>query len=68
MHVVEDSTTSWSVYQLELNEVFAGRDTTITYCHDDGSSLELTDYLSVGVRKDGRIGPEPAFLRIRDSA
>ena len=57
MHVGEDSTTSWSVYQLERDEVYAGRDTTITFCPDD-SSLELTDYLSAGVSKDGRIDPE----------
>ncbi len=57
MHVGEDSTTSWSVYQLETDEVYAGQDTTITYCPED-ISLELIDYLSSGVSTDGRIEPE----------
>ncbi len=56
MHVGEDSTTSWSVFQLETDEVWAGRDTAVAYCPGSGP-LELTDYLSPGVRKDGRIEP-----------
>ena len=54
MHVGEDSTTSWSVYQLETDEVWAGRDTAVTYC-PGGEALDLTDFLSAGVRTDGRI-------------
>src|SRR5690606_21718580 len=54
MHVGEDSTTSWSVFQLETDDIYAGRDTIITYC-PGGTTIELTDYLSTSVRKDGRI-------------
>ncbi len=54
MHVGEDSTTSWSVYQLETDEVWAGRDTVVSYCPGE-DMIELTDYLSSGVRTDGRV-------------
>src|SRR5690606_17024830 len=54
MHVDGDSTSSWSVYQLETDEVWAGRDTAVTYC-PGGEALDLTDFLSAGVRTDGRI-------------
>lgn len=56
MHVAGDSTTSWSVYQLETDEVWAGRDSMVTYCPGSGP-LDLTEYLSSGVRQDGRIDP-----------
>src|SRR5690606_15643919 len=42
------------VYQLETDEVWAGRDTAVTYC-PGGEALDLTDFLSAGVRTDGRI-------------
>src|SRR5690606_18175953 len=54
MHVGEDSTTSWSVYQLETDDIYAGRDTSVTYCPGE-DRIELTDYLSASVRTDGRI-------------
>lgn len=60
MYVDGDSTTSWTVYQLEKDEVYAGRDTTVEYC-SDGSHLDLLSYLSPGVDTDaGYFSPEPS--------
>src|SRR5690625_1172525 len=57
MYVDGDSTTSWTVYQLEKEEeIYAGRDTVVTYCAED-ESLDLADYLSTGASRDGRIDP-----------
>src|SRR5690625_3789095 len=57
MYVDGDSTTSWAVYQLEKDgEIYAGRDTVVTYCAED-ESLDLADYLSMGASRDGRIDP-----------
>src|SRR5690625_3539387 len=61
MYVDGDSTTSWTVYQLEKDEeIYAGRDTVVTYCAE-GVRLDLRTYLSPGV--DGEAGyfsPEPS--------
>lgn len=58
MHAGRDSTTSWSVYQLEQqNEVNAGRDTTALYCFDS-ASIDLEEYLSPEASREGRIEPE----------
>src|SRR5690625_2458936 len=55
MYVDGDSTTSWTVYQLEKDEeIYAGRDTVVTYCAED-EFLDLADYLSTGATRDGRI-------------
>ena len=60
MHVGEDSTTSWTVYQLEADEVYAGRDTTVEYC-SEGVPLDLRSYLSPGVDINaGYFSPEPS--------
>src|SRR5690606_34292495 len=59
MHIGEDSTTSWSVYQLESNGVYAGRDTTITYCTIDGA-IDLANHLNPHASPDGRLEPTPA--------
>src|SRR5690625_6114939 len=57
MYVDGDSTTSWTVYQLEKDEeIYAGRDTVVTYCAED-EFLDLADYLSMGASRDGRIDP-----------
>src|SRR5690625_7829078 len=57
MYVDGDSTTSWTVYQLEKDEeIYAGRDTVMTYCAAD-EVLDLADYLSTGATRDGRIDP-----------
>src|SRR5690625_1782475 len=57
MYVDGDSTTSWTVYQLEKDEeIYAGRDTVVTYCAED-EFLDLADYLSTGATRDGRIDP-----------
>ncbi len=62
MHVGEDSTTSWSVYQLERGEVYAGRDTLREYCPKPTPGpgyIDLTYALSEGVDKmSGRFEPE----------
>src|SRR5690625_140048 len=58
MYVDGDSTTSWTVYQLEKDdEMYAGRDTLITYC-PDAVSLDLMDYLSPEAVRGGRIEPQ----------
>src|SRR5690625_2427919 len=61
MYVDGDSTTSWTVYQLEKDEeIYAGRDTVVGYC-SEGVRLDLRTYLSPGV--DGEAGyflPEPS--------
>src|SRR5690625_557345 len=57
MYVDGDSTTSWTVYQLEKDEeIYAGRDTVVTYWAED-ESLDLADYLSMGASRDDRIDP-----------
>ncbi|WP_236975727.1 gliding motility-associated C-terminal domain-containing protein [Membranihabitans maritimus] len=60
MHVGEDSTSSWSVFQLEPDDLYAGRDTTATYCADPDARdhIDLTSYLSEGVDAEtGRFEP-----------
>lgn len=60
MHVDGDSTSSWTVYQLEQSEVYAGRDTMVEYCTEQ-VSLDLRSYLSTGVDPDaGTFTPEPS--------
>lgn len=59
MHVAGDSTTSWSVFQLETDDIFAGQDTSVTYC-PGSSAFDLTDFLSDGIQQDGRFEPELA--------
>ncbi|WP_236979192.1 gliding motility-associated C-terminal domain-containing protein [Membranihabitans maritimus] len=60
MHVGEDSTSSWSVFQLEPDDLYAGRDTTASYCADPDARdpIDLTTYLSEGVDTEaGRFEP-----------
>src|SRR5690606_2782982 len=60
MHVDGDSTSSWTVYQLEQSEVYAGRDSIVPYCSET-TSLDLRDFLSDGVDADaGTFSPEPS--------
>src|SRR5690625_5074250 len=61
MYVDGDSTTSWTVYQLEKDEeIYAGRDTVVGYC-SEGVRLDLRTYLSPGVdREAGYCLPEPS--------
>lgn len=56
MYVDGDSTTSWSVYQLE-DRLYAGEDTLVTYCPGT-VSLDLSDYLSADATPGGRFEPE----------
>src|SRR5699024_7211245 len=44
LHVGEDSTSSWTVFQLERDEVYAGRDTIVEYCPAT-SSFDLNAFL-----------------------
>lgn len=57
MHVDGDSTSSWTVYQLEQSEVYAGRDTTVKFCYPYDRESDLSVYLSHGVSPNGRIEP-----------
>lgn len=59
MHVGEDSTSSWTVFQLERDEVYAGRDTIVEYC-PTSSSLDLNTFLSADALTGGRFDPEPS--------
>lgn len=60
MHVGEDSTSSWTVYQLEQSEVYAGRDTLVEYC-PNVASLDLRSYLSAEVDPEaGYFSPQPS--------
>ncbi len=59
MHVGEDSTSSWTVFQLERDEVYAGRDTVVEYC-PAAPSLDLNAFLSEDALSDGRFEPEPS--------
>src|SRR5690606_4467307 len=60
MHVGEDSTSSWTVYQLEQSEVYAGRDTLVEYC-PNVASLDLRSSLSAEVDPEaGYFSPQPS--------
>lgn len=59
MHVGEDNTSSWTVFQLERDEVYAGRDTIVEYC-PTSSSLDLNTFLSADALTGGRFDPEPS--------
>lgn len=57
MHVGEDSTSSWTVFQLEKDEVYAGRDTLVEYCRSS-TSVDLHSFLSSDALAGGRFDPE----------
>lgn len=56
LYVGSDSTYSWTVYQLEQDEIYAGRDTVVEYCNTS-TSIDLSAYLSEESLPGGRFEP-----------